>query len=374
MSMYRGNRKLKKRVDDLENAVKTLQKQLKPCEHTCKPCDHTCKPCDHTCKPCEHECKPCACSCCEPECPPEPVVEEPVVEEPVEPVVEEPVEPVVETPVEPVVETPVEPVVEPITIEVPSGPIEPEKKVLNALLIGCDYEGTSNELKGCSKDVLDMRELLHKKDYVVDVLCDDTERDLDDIKGHPTYRNLVMEINKLASVENPDKLFFHYSGHGTYTNDSSNDEKDNRDEMIVCTDNTFVSDDVLHKLFSQIPDTRMFLLIDACHSSTALDLKYRFYETEIVENEKNYIKCDTLMISGCKDSQTSADVYMDGSYRGAMTTAFINSYNILGLDVTVENFIKHMRKFLKKNRFEQIPQVTYTESGAYKRKMSYYIE
>jgi hypothetical protein len=314
--MYRGNRnrKLIKRVDDLENVVRNLQAQLKPCDHTCKPCDHTCKP--------------------------EPT-EEPG----------------------------------PITIEVPSGPIQ-DKKVLNALLVGCDYEGTSNELKGCSKDVLDVRKLLYKNDYIVNVLCDDTERDLEDIKGQPTYRNLITEINKLAAVKNAYKLFFHYSGHGTYTNDGGiKDEKDNRDEMIVCTDNTFVSDDVLNKLFSQIPDTHMFLLIDACHSGTLCDFKYRMSNDgkDILEHSNDSMKCDALMISGCKDTQTSSDAYMDGSYRGAMTTAFINSYNILGLDVTVIDFIKHMRKYLKNNKFYQVPQVTYTKPNGASKMMSEYL-
>ena len=60
---------------------------------------------------------------------------------------------------------------------------------------------------------------------------------------------------------------------------------------------------------------------------------------DVLEHENDSMKCDAVMISGCRDDQTSADAYMNNSYRGAMSTAFMDTYNKFGVDITVKEFV-----------------------------------
>lgn len=126
-------------------------------------------------------------------------------------------------------------------------------------------------------------------------------------------------------------MFMHYSGHGSYVKDTSNDESDGRDEVIVASDNVLIRDDDINDRFlAKLPvDTKCFVLMDCCHSSTVLDLKYRYDKSSkfaIVENPKDKTVAEIICISGCMDSQTSADAYIAGTFRGAMTTAFLQAY------------------------------------------------
>lgn len=241
---------------------------------------------------------------------------------------------------------------------------------MNALLIGCDYEGTSSELRGCSRDVVDTREYLVEKGYITTVLCDDES--VKNVVCKPEYKNFIEHVEKFCSLES-SKFFFHYSGHGSHTKDNSGDEKDNKDELIVCTDHVFVSDDILNKLFNKLNSVGIFL-IDACHSGTILDFKYTYdFITGEHQENNNDNNFDAILISGCKDNQTSADAYLNGTYRGAMTTSFLHVLKNYGIDITLKEFVNEMRKYLINKKFSQIPQLSYTRSESYKRKMSDFI-
>lgn len=65
------------------------------------------------------------------------------------------------------------------------------------------------------------------------------------------------------------------------------------------------------------------------------------------------------MISGCKDSQTSADVGAGSmgvqKAAGAMTTAFRHTIN---QSVNCHDLLINMRAYLKRNGFDQVPQMS----------------
>lgn len=240
---------------------------------------------------------------------------------------------------------------------------------MNALLIGCDYENTSSELRGCSRDVKEVSEYLVSNGYSVEILCDDDDGVISSIHK-PTSENVLSNIEKFASLNN-EKFFFYYSGHGIYT--YSNTENDKRDELIVCIDNVCIRDDTLNKMFSKLNSKGIFLF-DACHSGTIMDFKYLYdfeNDLEIVQNdnENNY---EAILISGCKDDQTSADAYINNNFRGAMTTSFLHVLSNFGKEITAKEFILEMRKYLK-NNYTQIPQLSYTKLGLHKLKMSEFI-
>lgn len=246
-----------------------------------------------------------------------------------------------------------------------------------ALLIGINYFGQKGELKGCINDVHNVKRFLQEtygyRDEDTVVLTDDQKNP----KSIPTKENIIRACQWLTRGAQPnDSLFFHYSGHGGQTEDLSGDEEDGYDEVIYPVDYAragHIVDDTLHELLVKpLPaGARLTAIFDCCHSATALDLPY-VYSTKGVLKEPNLLKdtgksvfsalssysrgdiggvmtsvtgaidrltkgnkasektkkdrtspADVIMFSGCKDNQTSADSFEDGSPTGAMSHAFL---------------------------------------------------
>ena len=116
-----------------------------------------------------------------------------------------------------------------------------------------------------------------------------------------------------------DELFIHYSGHGTWTYDNNGDEKDGRDELICPVDNTLIRDDELYTNLVKLcpPGSKVRCVFDCCHGGTMLDLpcRWRYGQSVYTEHNDRFLRhADVLMISGCRDNQTSADAYINGIY------------------------------------------------------------
>jgi len=92
---------------------------------------------------------------------------------------------------------------------------------------------------------------------------------------------------------------------------------------------------------------------------------------EAQDDEKIEIKADVRMISGCKDSQTSADVYdvaafslpdPAGQAGGACTSALLKTlyheHKTPTNDLTFAEVLDQMRTVLSEDKYEQIPQLT----------------
>lgn len=123
----------------------------------------------------------------------------------------------------------------------------------------------------------------------------------------------------------------------------------------------------------------MWVMLDCCHSGTALDLRFKVQLSEDGRSVKcsktptrrkphagfrgnvkvQVPKAEVIMISGCKDSQTSADVQAGsmGAARaaGAMTTSFRHT---ISPTIYCEDLLLGMRHFLKKNHYDQVPQMS----------------
>ena len=239
-----------------------------------------------------------------------------------------------------------------------------------ALLIGINYTGQNNSLNGCINDVYNIKQVLTEQyDYLennITILTDESE-----IK--PTTANIINKLYELAieTKTKPDieEIFVSYSGHGYYIRDSSGDEKDNKDEVIIPLNYSragVISDDMLNNIFSLInPNTRTIALFDCCHSGSILDLKYRYISGDynILENKNCNVKSNIIMISGCMDNQTSSDAYgLDEAraFSGAMTSSFLHTLKKFDYDLPVFKLLKHMRNYLKEKNFTQVPQITST--------------
>jgi hypothetical protein len=235
-----------------------------------------------------------------------------------------------------------------------------------ALLIGINYVGTKAALNGCINDCSNLGKMLKTKygyeDNDITMLTDNTD-------NKPTKANIIAELKRhVAMTKNDDvsELWISYSGHGSYVRDTNSDESDRKDECLVPLDYAsrgMISDDFLHMLVEQISvKTKTVVLIDACHSGSMLDLKYRYTAglKEVVENPRDNVRSNIVMISGCMDSQTSADWNNSGVYEGAMTRSFLNVMEQYNYDITCYKLLGKMREFLEAKKFTQYPQLCCT--------------
>ena len=132
--------------------------------------------------------------------------------------------------------------------------------------------------------------------------------------------------------------------------------------MIIPLDLNPILDDELKNIIQNNlkEGVTMFALFDSCFSGTVLDLKYQYLDSTNYDNfTENNNNLETLgnvcMISGCMDSQTSVDAYINNKPQGAMTWSFLESLKTLE-NPTWRELVKNMRDILKINGLEQIPQ------------------
>ena len=239
-------------------------------------------------------------------------------------------------------------------------PAQVTKVNKNALLIGCNYIGTQYQLSGCINDVENIQTKL-KTQYGFNnilIMSDNTSK-------KPTKVNILDEIkNLLTNANSGDKLFLAFSGHGTYMKDTSGDEKDGLDELFVPLDFNCISDDEIKTFINNNlkKDVTLFALFDCCHSGTLLDLRYQYFDSENYDNASENTKetetiGNVIMISGCRDKQTSADAYINSTFQGAMTWAFLDTVN-KNPNLSWKELITTMRSSLKTSKYEQIPQLS----------------
>jgi hypothetical protein len=249
--------------------------------------------------------------------------------------------------------------------------ISASNKNKKAILIGINYINTPYQLYGCINDTINIKDFLQNKfNYnIFNILTDNTNK-------KPNKLNIINELtNLLVNSNNGDNIFFLYSGHGTCTIDLNNDETDGQDEMIVPLDATdtksCISDDEINNIIIKYlkVGVNLFMMFDSCFSGTVVDLKYN-YLTSITEGTEfitiNPKVQDTqgqvIMISGCRDDQTSADAYVNyfnnNINSGAMTYSFLQTIQQLGVNISLKTLIENMRKILKDNGFSQIPQLS----------------
>ncbi|KAA8494504.1 Metacaspase-1 [Porphyridium purpureum] len=166
----------------------------------------------------------------------------------------------------------------------PAAPKAPATGRRKAVLIGINYTGTRNQLKGCVNDVRFIKHLLQTrfgfKDEDFFILTDEDPKISGVRRAAPTRYNIIDALRWLiGGVTAGDSLFFHFSGHGSQVRDTNGDEEDGYDETILPVDFQRagqIVDDELHAiLVKPLPaGARLTALIDACHSGTGLDLPY----------------------------------------------------------------------------------------------------
>jgi len=260
----------------------------------------------------------------------------------------------------------------------------PAKK--RALLVGINkYAPALNaDLRGCVNDVENMHTVLINKFG----FNPDDIRVLTDFRA--TKDAIIDRLDWLVDdISEGDELVFHYSGHGSQTRDRNGDElEDGLDEILCPTDldwNNPLTDDYLYKIFKIVPHgVFLTMFCDACHSGSMtrgivgnptakdVDCSPRYLEPPFdikarAVNRKLKVRTigakqdksnpqNHILISGCRDDQTSADAFIDGKYQGAFTWALTS---VIAEDSNITFKEAHARAVNKLNAgFTQVPQLS----------------
>jgi hypothetical protein len=180
-------------------------------------------------------------------------------------------------------------------------------------------------------------------------------------------RSAFVDLAARSHAEQLDHVFISYSGHGTWVWDDNHDEPDRRDECLCPSDYAtrgLLRDDDMNDLLHLFnPRTTITLLMDCCHSGSCMDLPFRYATrtSEVVESSERACHPHVVMVSGCRDDQTSADAY-DVRRRestGAMTSSLLDVLSATPL-VSGDAFtmVERMRKLLRTRRMGQVPQLS----------------
>lgn len=238
-----------------------------------------------------------------------------------------------------------------------------------ALIIGINYTGKQGaELNGCINDTSRISTFLKGRcgyqDSDIQLLTDDTI-----IK--PTKQNIINGIKKLVQRvkdTNSKEVWFSYSGHGSYlSGNGGSEEQDSQDEALVPLDydtQGLIRDDTLYDiLVKALPiECNLFSIVDACHSGTALDLPYLYRtDTGVKQQRTPENLANIIKISGCRDSQTSADAYISGKYQGALTFSFLKCMEDLNYNFTPKQLVQRCKLYLNSNNYPQIPTLTFSQ-------------
>lgn len=195
---------------------------------------------------------------------------------------------------------------------------------------GLEYLGRAGELRGCKRDAEELADYLReKRGYDKVKVC------TSDAETGAYYMIHKMYKMALATWRNPGEVkevCIYYSGHGSYMPDYSRDESDGRDECLIPTDYRragVITDDLLKRVFRYFhPHTNVVFIVDACHSGSMCDLKYKLDEATHRSVEAHPAsKCAARItsISGCKDDEVSYVGYnlLDEGKRRSVLTAFL---------------------------------------------------
>ena len=240
----------------------------------------------------------------------------------------------------------------------------------HAILFGLNYQRTPKaRLRGCINDIHNMARVLRGRAFDFGVI-----RQFADNVSDPrtTKAGILEELRALSERSHADDLevaWIHYSGHGSGQRDEDGDELDRTDECLVPSDydrSGLIRDDEIKAVLRTFnPSTRVVCVFDCCHSGTIGDLKYHYFNRRAkrVENHAPPCPAKVLMISGCMDSQTSADAFNVNKQRkfsGAMSSCLIQSFRRTRFrgPYPVFDLMDALRAHLVRKRFKQVPQLT----------------
>lgn len=249
-----------------------------------------------------------------------------------------------------------------------------------AVVVGCNYTGSTSELNGCIQDMANHIKLLIDLGYKRNEITILTDAPIGPRNNmiSPTYNRIDPEMAKIIfdskqvdqfpPILKPTEFNYKkavidailtkdidgnyitqfamiYTGHGGGIRDRNNDENDGQDECVYlmnnmgsydwkgCTDDV-ISDTIVSAYTRNTRrmnrELTIYAIYDSCHSGTIMDLP-----TQLIIQNAAVTKCSNqktkydglknltvVCISGCLDNETSGE----GSINGKYSEGFL-SYN-----------------------------------------------
>jgi uncharacterized caspase-like protein len=257
-----------------------------------------------------------------------------------------------------------------------------------ALLVGINKYPSPNALNGCVNDVTDMATFLVSK-------CKfghDEVRLVTDERA--TAQNILDRLGWLLNgVKAGDRILFDYSGHGAQVATRNPQGQTDRYDEVICPvdfnfddDSTMIRDKDFVRLFSSVPAGVEFVWVsDSCfsggltraieampenvttfkHKTFALpaDIAWRNKTAEANKIKPLGMKAaaqqlNVGLISGCTETQTSADAQIGGRYNGALTYYLLSVLKgDNGLKSPLTEVVKTVLLDLRQARFTQHPEL-----------------
>jgi metacaspase-1 len=261
-----------------------------------------------------------------------------------------------------------------------------------AFLVGINrYQIAGADLRGCVNDVKDLSAALvefhgFKKSDITVV----TDLAASKKAMQAGIKALIRDSKK------GDVALVHYSGHGSHVPDDNRDEADGRDEILCPTDLDWddpLRDDWLRAALDGVKaGVNLTVIMDCCHSGTNTrevlppdaPVKQRYLpspstlkavesgrsEPRQVTSElrtssraarkaRDIVKAELpeVLITGCRDTQTSADAFINGKFNGALTFALVDAIRKGRGRLTYRQLHDRAAATLKTRKFEQVPQL-----------------
>ena len=261
-----------------------------------------------------------------------------------------------------------------------------------ALLIGINhYQVPGANLRGCVNDVTNLKRALVQFAGFTET----NTKTLLDLRATKAAMQTGMQ-NLIKGAKKGDVLVLHYSGHGSNVPDKNGDEADHRDEILCPTNLDWADpllDDWLRVTFDKLPAGVSFTVImDCCHSGSCtraiqppdapsierylpnpLDLlatesrrglsgKVRStlvpgHRAERGKQDVVVADIGEVLITGCRDTQTSADAYIGGTYNGALTYHLVKAIQEKKGKLTYRDLHQRPLELLRKGKYDQVPQL-----------------
>lgn len=255
-----------------------------------------------------------------------------------------------------------------------------------ALIVGINYTGTGNDLRGCLNDARNMDAMLQARGFETEMV----------LETDATTAGIKAALARLVKGAVPgDTLVFHYSGHGSQM--PSKLEADGFEEIICPIDLNWttrvIADKDLKKVFDPVPNgVNVTLILDCCHSGDALNQSESLYSQaeqalatrdvvapreevkdrylpppmkieaklegrELVDwTTERDVNKSALLIATSHSSQTSADTFIEGTFQGAGTAALLRSVR-KNPQISYRDLANEMSAYMVANKYTQRPQL-----------------
>ena len=184
--------------------------------------------------------------------------------------------------------------------------IKKKAPLINCIIIGINYIGTNDELKGAIKDAENMATFMknYYKDQINIIKMIESESDTS-VDLIPTAKNIKQKLDNI--VKENKNIIFYFAGHifKTYKN-SDSVELDNSDENMKTLkgddNDEKISDDWFYTNFikKMNPNIKCRIYIDSCYSCGFTDFKYQYVDKK---NIKENLTLDDQLVNELNNSK-----------------------------------------------------------------------